>query len=331
MNNNYYRPFKTFDEQINILKSRGLIINDIENAKIILSTSTYYELINGYQNWFTTSKDKYMPEISIEFLNEFYYFDHGFQNILFLHSVYVETSFKVCLSYVLAGKYGEHQKDYLNRNIYVKPRKQNDKKIFNDTFNSINYLLTSELHRVDNPTKHYREKNHIPPWILLKNVNFSNSINLYRFLKTEDKLEVIKLMIPDISNNVDFNDNSDVEQLLSLFISSINIVRKFRNKIAHNLKFISYTSGNYKLKNKILKDLPISVFFDKNEYNNSYSMIISLILLSKDKLTQGKLIQSITSYLENPSFQPLINKYFSITGIPNNIIDKFKNYIDLFN
>ncbi|MFM1539307.1 Abi family protein [Helcococcus bovis] len=113
MNSNYYRPFKTFDEQINILKSRGLIINDIENAKIILSTSTYYELINGYQNWFTTSKDKYMPEISIEFLNEFYYFDHGFQNILFLHSVYVETSFKVCLSYVLAGKYGEHQKDYL--------------------------------------------------------------------------------------------------------------------------------------------------------------------------------------------------------------------------
>lgn len=50
MNIEYDKPFKSFDEQINILRSRGLIINDVENAKIILSTSTYYELINGYKN-----------------------------------------------------------------------------------------------------------------------------------------------------------------------------------------------------------------------------------------------------------------------------------------
>ena len=43
--------FKTLDEQITILKDRGLIINDIEKTKDILYRENYF-FINGYRHLF---------------------------------------------------------------------------------------------------------------------------------------------------------------------------------------------------------------------------------------------------------------------------------------
>ena len=42
------KPFKTLDEQISILKSRGLIIPDEEAAKLSLLCNNYYNVINYY-------------------------------------------------------------------------------------------------------------------------------------------------------------------------------------------------------------------------------------------------------------------------------------------
>lgn len=44
------KPFKTYDEQIAHLRDNyGLDIVDEELAKYILSTFSYYDIINGYQ------------------------------------------------------------------------------------------------------------------------------------------------------------------------------------------------------------------------------------------------------------------------------------------
>lgn len=41
------KPFKTLDEQISILKSRGLIIPDEEAAKLSLLCNNYYNVIKN--------------------------------------------------------------------------------------------------------------------------------------------------------------------------------------------------------------------------------------------------------------------------------------------
>ncbi|WP_225352224.1 hypothetical protein [Limosilactobacillus equigenerosi] len=46
------KPFKTIDEQINILKSRGLIFENEDAAKNSLKQYGYYEIINGYKTPF---------------------------------------------------------------------------------------------------------------------------------------------------------------------------------------------------------------------------------------------------------------------------------------
>jgi len=46
------KPFKTYEEQIALLRSRNLKISDADKAKEILSQTNYYKLINGYKDLF---------------------------------------------------------------------------------------------------------------------------------------------------------------------------------------------------------------------------------------------------------------------------------------
>lgn len=46
------KPFKTYNEQISILKSRNVYIKNEETVKQCLTDISYYSLINGYKDLF---------------------------------------------------------------------------------------------------------------------------------------------------------------------------------------------------------------------------------------------------------------------------------------
>lgn len=312
------KPFKTFDEQIEILKDRNLIINNDEFAKHVILTFSYYDLINGYKECFMVD-DTFRPNISIEYLYDFCRFDHNFQNIVFQYSVITETLFKTALAYVISKKYGVFQNEYLSNDNYIRGAKNKSKinKILNDIRKTYN---KKDEKYIDEPTKHYfYEKNHIPPWILFKNVTFNNAINLYSILKREDKLEVCNLIL-DIHLNED--------QKLELFKNCLSIIRKFRNKIAHNLKFISYKTDKIHLSKKVLKKTPYNFLFENNTYNDVYSMIIALNIILNDESLIFEFNNSLVKLFNNyRAFNKyIIIDYCKITGIPSNldvIIDEF--------
>ena len=55
------------------------------------------------------------------------------------------------------------------------------------------------------PIKHYiLNHNHIPPWILLKNISFSNAISLYKLLKPTQKQKVTENILQ--TTNIDINE-----------------------------------------------------------------------------------------------------------------------------
>lgn len=54
------KPFQTLDEQIKLLQSRGLEIDNIVECKRYLLTNNYYNVVNGYSKFFQTSKDKFI-------------------------------------------------------------------------------------------------------------------------------------------------------------------------------------------------------------------------------------------------------------------------------
>ena len=76
--------FKTLDEQIDILKSRGLVVNDYDKAKKILFKENYF-FLNGYRHFFTANyKDEnFIPGTTFEELYSMFTFDRKIRNIFF--------------------------------------------------------------------------------------------------------------------------------------------------------------------------------------------------------------------------------------------------------
>lgn len=46
------QEFTTIEQQIELLKSRNLVFKSEKNAKIILESYGYYEIINGYKDFY---------------------------------------------------------------------------------------------------------------------------------------------------------------------------------------------------------------------------------------------------------------------------------------
>ena len=76
--------FKTLDEQVNILKDKGLIVEDDNLAKEILLRENYF-FINGYRFLFFKSKEdrKFIVGSTFRELYAVFNFDRQVRNIIF--------------------------------------------------------------------------------------------------------------------------------------------------------------------------------------------------------------------------------------------------------
>ena len=99
------KPFRTIDEQISILKERGLNIADEVKAKTILSKENYYNLINGYKRLFINDSEEnevYKEGCSFEEIYDLYVFDRDLRNIFFKPMLQIENELKTQIAYVFS-------------------------------------------------------------------------------------------------------------------------------------------------------------------------------------------------------------------------------------
>lgn len=331
MEENYSKPFKTYEEQLKILKNRyKLNISDDKFALKLLKTVSYYDLINGSKECFFKENEEIFEEgVDINHLFSFKILDRNIQNILFKYSVYVENTFKTNLAYTLAKNYGIEIEKYLDENNF---------KIFSnsdrmDKRNKTLEIIKEAQFLENNPTFHYKKNhNHIPPWILFKNVNFTDSIDLFTFFKRKDKLEIVKEYFEqDIQNN-------EADEMIELLKTTISIVRKFRNKIAHNAKVITYKTENRITLRNLIPNIP-SNFIYRTDYRNNigindlFAMISSLILLLNNDVLALHLSQELRVVFDttNTLNALLIEKYKKVTNLPNDIEKRLDKLITEFN
>lgn len=96
---------KTFDEQIDILKSRGLIINDKEDAKFVLSNVNYYRF-TAYLLSFKNDDGSYKEGTTFEEVYDIYRFNKEFRILLTDLLGSIEIAFRTYIGYTLAIKHG---------------------------------------------------------------------------------------------------------------------------------------------------------------------------------------------------------------------------------
>ena len=335
MSKQYDKPFKTFDELVNLLEQEhGLDVPDHDVAKQVLQFIPYYDLVNGYKDILMT-QDKYTVATTISDLYLFHTFDRDFQKALFDLSVMIEDYFKNILAYTIAGSFGVDEADYLLFSNYLVKRGTAGKhSVRRDIV--LPTLRNIANTSYDNPTLYYRNNhNHIPPWILLKNTTFSLSTNLFVLLKRPQKQEILDFMLPV---------NRAWNQRFPVLLYILTMVRKCRNTIAHNLKFTSFNCGRYmnNLDRQSLRELiPVSLLSDAelnrwSYLDGIYGYIILCISMIPNNLSKAMMINSLLNAIEiNPllsgEFQGtgdvIRQKYFSGTDIPLDIKDRLLLYL----
>ena len=210
------KQFKTIDEQIEILKDKGLIINDEEKTKNILLRENYF-FINGYRHVFMKPSDnkRFIEGSTFEELYALFSFDRNLRNIMFKYLLIVENNLKSIFSYHLSSQYGYKEKDYLklsNFNTDISKHRQ-----VTDVINKMKRQIRVNA-KQHTATLHYLTNyGYIPMWILVKVLSFGIISELYMILKMEDKKEIAKYYGVD-------------EEELSVFLP---IMSNYRNLCAH--------------------------------------------------------------------------------------------------
>lgn len=184
------KEFRTLDEQISILKNKGLVIKDEDFVKDVLLRENYF-FINGYRSMFYDKSRNFIKGTTFEELYTAFLFDRDLRNILFKYLLVVENNIKSVISYQLSKKYGYMEKDYLdpkNFNLDIKESRRVD-----DVLNKMKrqIRINGEKHTA---TFHYITKYHyVPLWILVKVLSFGLINELYGILKEEDQNEIADL------------------------------------------------------------------------------------------------------------------------------------------
>ena len=98
------KPFKSYDEQIALLRERGLIITDDVYARDVLKRMNYYRF-SAY-SLTLRENDRFFPEVTLQDMVALYDFDQEFRSIIFKYGAVVETVARAYIAYYHARQHG---------------------------------------------------------------------------------------------------------------------------------------------------------------------------------------------------------------------------------
>lgn len=182
------KTFKTIDEQIEILRSKGMIFEDYDKAREILLRENYF-FLNGYRSPFLMNGTKrFIEGTTFEELYSLFTFDRFFRNIIFKNILIVENNYKSIYSYVLSKKYGYKEKDYLNINNFDRSKEKNRQ--INDLLRKLKRQIRINGYQHQATSHYINNYGYIPMWVSVKVLSFGLMSELFTILKNDDRKEI---------------------------------------------------------------------------------------------------------------------------------------------
>jgi len=176
----------SIEEQVENLKTLGLIINDEESVKEFLNDVSYFRLIKAYSIGLKKKNDIYNQGITFEMIKELYLFNCNFRQALFAQIEKVEINLRCRISNYFSCKYGNFGYE--------------DSANFKDAGYHIHFLneIKSEVDRNSKATfvKNFRnnyETDKIPLYALIELFSFGTLSKFYKNMKQEDKKAIAQI------------------------------------------------------------------------------------------------------------------------------------------
>ena len=260
------KVFRTIEEQIDILKSKGLTINDYDKAKETILRENYF-FLNGYRSPFlAVGSKRFISGATFDEMHALFTFDRYFRNIIFKNVLIVENNYKSIFSYVISRKFGYKEKDYLNPANFDK-NKEKARQI-NDLIRKVKRQIRINGYQHEATSHYINNYGYIPLWVGVKVLSFGLMGELFSILRKEEKEEIASYY-----KNLDSDNLGDFLSILS----------NYRNLCAH--EDILYNHETLKeiddTKYHLLLDIPKvddRYIFGKND-------IFALIIILKHMLT----------------------------------------------
>lgn len=261
------KVFRTIDEQIDILKEKGLEISDIDKAKDILLRENYF-FLNAYRFVFLRKDGsrKFIPGVTFEELYSLFQFDRQIRNIIFKNILIIENNYKSMLSYVLSKAYGYKERDYLNPNNFDSS---------NGKIRQINDLLRKVKRQIrinapqNRATSHYiNNYGYIPLWVGVKVLSFGLISEMFGIIRSGDKEELANMYKLKVSDLEDY----------------LPILANYRNLCAHEDILFDHVTQKQISDTKYHTLLNV----EKNEYDEyiyGKSDLFALIIILKGMLS----------------------------------------------
>ena len=190
----------TVEEQLNLLISRNLKVNDFDSAVDILRRVGYYHLSSYMRLFQKDEKHTFYNSVEFADLINLYNFDSELRHITFKAIEKIEIAYKVAISNIMCKKYGSHW--FTNKETF---KKQTDPK----TNQEIDYvqickeIINKEIKKKDNEyaetfiANYYSKycKPELPPfWMVVETFTIGSLNKLYQNINPKDKKEIIEYL-----------------------------------------------------------------------------------------------------------------------------------------
>jgi len=288
----------SYNEQIVLLKNRGLTINDEPKALNYLKEISYYRL-SAYFLPYQQVKDKFNSEVTFKQIINTYSFDRELRLLMFDCIERIEVAIRTQFIYGMSLHYNDsHWQD--NQSLFITPY-YNKINVLVDPYASLQSIIskaktvrTPEVfikHYIDN----YNKPANPPSWMCLELLTVGELSFLYRGLKNKDDKKRIATFF-------------DVHP--TVFISWLHTLAYVRNLCAHHSRLWNRDLAIEP--EKLLK--PIGNWIDKPYENNK--RVFYFICVLKYLLLRANPNNSLKGKLE-----VLFNKYPTVPiqflGIPS--------------
>ncbi len=340
------KVFKTISQQIEILKERGLIIEDEEKARQYLLTNNYYNIINGYGKFFQQKDDSdiYINGANFNEVCDLYFYDKEIKMLILNTILTAEHHLKSILAYRFAEEYTNKRYAYLYADSY------SEDKVLDITYtiSKISRLINSKIN-IQNKTKqkikqkiknsydkdtkiginsiYYYSKKYddIPIWVISDYLNFGDIYYIIKSLPLKIENSIAHDLWSFIDDNVSKNSNysgllCNTKFAPETMISFIKNLQEVRNVCAHNNRLLGFKCiQNSKKFTPLFKPFDDKYPEIKGKQNSVFAAFITLqcFVSSQEFAILNNSIRKRTRSLSKKLKSIKIEKIMELLGFPS--------------
>lgn len=309
------KPYISIDEQISLLESRNVLINNYHFAYRVLEYENYYCVVNGYKAPFiaSTNPDCYKEGTLFNEIVALYTFDRRLREILFPDLLRIEHVIKSYIINVFSANHGN------NHTSYLRPESFNCSSPTN--LSRVNELIFDLLKMINKRKSNHEAIAHyvgkygfVPLWVLSKVMTFGKINSFYAIMLNAEKIKVAESFNLSPKN----------------FKSLVDYLAKFRNKCAHGERI--YSSSRDSFRPRPIPRLPIhdilNIPCNAKGYKYGINDMLALLIAMKPFMQEARFSHLVDriNYALNTKLKRRLNSHaFEYVTHTMGLVDSWTN------